>query len=173
MKHLQIANAANAFAIVDDDDYEWLSQYRWLLYGQSQRSGFEYACGQVNGKRTYMHRLLAGVDGLHVDHINGNTLDNRRSNLRAVTPAENARNLHARRPSRLGVRGIYLQRNSYVVMSSAAGNGRIYLGSFKTLEVAQSALRAYEGAAKAGNSIPELLARIVELEAELASARAA
>ena len=83
-------------AIVDADDYEWLSQWKW-----SARfcNSIWYAvrgstCG---GKRKdfSMHREILGLragDGREVDHINRNSLDNRRINLRVSTRKENCAN---------------------------------------------------------------------------------
>ncbi len=168
MSNIQIANATNLFVEVDDEDFDYLNQYRWLVYAKA--SGFEYAVGQVDGKRTYMHRLLCGVPGLHVDHINGNTMDNRRSNLRAVTAGENARNRHTTQANNTGVTGVFREPrgNRFIAKSSAAGAGRVYLGSFATLEAAAAAIRTYEDALPTGQTVPELLRRIAQLEQRLA-----
>jgi hypothetical protein len=70
------------FAKVDATDYEYLAQYQW--HAVRKRSGAEqcavYAAGYIDGQRIYMHRLLCA--GRAVDHINGDSLDNRRANLR-------------------------------------------------------------------------------------------
>ncbi len=76
--------------IVDDADYEWLVQWKWFW-------DKGYACrADVSGGRRRnlrMHRALLGVpDGVFVDHINGDKLDNRRENLRRATKLENRRN---------------------------------------------------------------------------------
>lgn len=72
------------FAIVDDDDFAELSRYTWSL-----ASG-EYANTRALGK---MHRhIMKAGPGQVVDHINHNTLDNRRVNLRLCTTSENNRN---------------------------------------------------------------------------------
>lgn len=74
--------------VVDDADYEALRQHRWCLQGQNK-----YVARRVNGEIVFLHRLLANVPaGMWVDHINGNKLDNRRCNLRAVTPQQNCQN---------------------------------------------------------------------------------
>lgn len=155
---------------VDNDDLDWLCGYRWRLHSNGQ--GFEYAVAQVDGKRVYMHRLLAGVDGLHVDHINGNTLDNRRENLRAVTPAENAANKHCRRASKTGVNGVSLQSGRYVARVGK-NNQRIYLGSFGSAREAEAAITAYLDATSATEgTVPALLKTIQRLERELEAALA-
>ena len=84
------------FAIVDNEIFDELNNYKW-----------HYACGYArrnkrleNGKRKIvnMHREMMNTpDGFETDHINGDRLDNRRSNLRIVTKHENQRNAKARK----------------------------------------------------------------------------
>ena len=75
------------FAIVDAADYEWLSQYKWSLYGPG------YAARHAHGTTIYMHReIMQAPPGMDVDHINGSRSDNRRSNLRVCTRPQNLRN---------------------------------------------------------------------------------
>jgi hypothetical protein len=82
------------FAIVDPEDYNILSQYKW----QAQRSARNIYARRVvreDSKRTLilMHReILKMADDLVVDHINHNGLDNRRSNLRPATKKQNGWN---------------------------------------------------------------------------------
>jgi hypothetical protein len=78
-------------ALVDDADVPLLSGKRW--HAQPSSTGKYYAAYRGSVKPVYMHRLITSCpDGLEVDHINHDTLDNRRSNLRVVTHAENMRN---------------------------------------------------------------------------------
>lgn len=90
------------FAKVDDADYEWLSQYNWYakkttaiysLYGLYYAARFQ----RIKKVKTtiYMHREIANCPpGKEVDHINHDTLDNQRENLRCCTRAENMANSH-------------------------------------------------------------------------------
>lgn len=80
-------------AIVDDEDYPVLAQYRWH-YSQG------YACRMVrrNGHRSVykMHwAILCQRPELDIDHINGDRLDNRRQNLRYASRSQNNANRHA------------------------------------------------------------------------------
>jgi len=86
-------------AIVDADDLNRVSEFKWFYHkrgtGYAQRS--QHICFK-DGKRIQksigMHRFIMGVEDskVHVDHINHDTLDNRKSNLRLCTNAENTRN---------------------------------------------------------------------------------
>jgi hypothetical protein len=74
-------------AIVDDDDYNELSKYKWQY---TTFTGHEYARRAVNYTSQNMHRFIMNPpNGMEVDHINGNGLDNRRCNLRICTPTQN------------------------------------------------------------------------------------
>ncbi|MGD9109346.1 MAG: hypothetical protein PVG93_00265, partial [Phycisphaerales bacterium] len=64
------------FAIVDADDYERLSQYKWHV---NKRGNTFYACRNEKDKTIFMHReILNASDGMECDHINHNGLDNRK-----------------------------------------------------------------------------------------------
>lgn len=90
------------YAIVDDEDYEYLNQWKWH-YDPSTR-GYGYARSDIKGK---MHRLiLKAPRGLEVDHINHNTLDNRKENLRLATSMQNQQNKTMQKNNTSGFRGV-------------------------------------------------------------------
>jgi hypothetical protein len=82
-------------AIVDDDDFERISAVKWYA---SPHGGVFYAKrkASVDGDMRVtipMHRvIMAAPPGTHVDHVNGDTLDNRRANLRICSARENHQN---------------------------------------------------------------------------------
>ena len=93
------------YAIVDDEDYEWLSAWKWRYHNQ----GYTMRDISINGKRTTirMHRMILDPpDGLEVDHINGDGLDNRRANLRVATHAENQHNQKPRTGTSSAYKGV-------------------------------------------------------------------
>lgn len=140
MKEVVLTNGNTA--LVDDEDFALVSQYRW--YANPKRSAV-YAVTQANGESIGMHRLILGLkkgDGLEGDHKDGNGLNNCRSNLRAATHAENQRN-QVRRIPKHGYRGIQPQGNRW--RADIHVNGQlIYLGFFRTR---QEAALAYNRAA--------------------------
>lgn len=96
----EITLTKNFKALVSDEDLEFLSQFKWCVSRESSGKKF-YAIRmspRQNGqkrKKVRMHRLIAErafgeiPAGLVVDHLNNNSLDNRRENLEIVTQTEN------------------------------------------------------------------------------------
>src|SRR4051812_25890520 len=84
-----------AYTLIDEEDYENINKYKWSLSDG-------YAISWKNGR---MHRFIMNAEkGQIVDHINGNKLDNRKSNLRFVTASQNAQN----RPKKEGCSSKYI-----------------------------------------------------------------
>lgn len=80
------------FAIVDDEDYEWLNQYKWCAV--KIRNTY-YAMRAEKGEHIAMHREILGLvkgDGKQTDHRNHNGLDNWRCNMRVCTHSQNQHN---------------------------------------------------------------------------------
>jgi hypothetical protein len=132
---MEIPLAGGSVALVDEEDYEELTQWKWGVHTQG------YACrkfrSQEPGKkwgRVFMHRLILDAQpGEEVDHINRNKLDNRRANLRIVPHYVNTHN----RSSGSGVhkpKG----RNRWKAIIYI-NNQRHWLGSFATEAEAQEA----------------------------------
>jgi len=119
----------NQFAIVDAADYERLSRYTWSA---SHCGRTFYAARNAGGRPVLMHRMIMRPPkGMVVDHIDGNGLNNRRSNLRICTRAENNRN---RRPAPGGssrFRGVYRCRTADRWIANLSVNNRtVYVGLF-------------------------------------------
>lgn len=111
MKEIQLTKGYAA--IVDDDDYEKVNQYKW--YAQTKRY-VQYArrVAYKNGGQftVSMHRFVMDCpDDMQVDHINHNGLDNRKENLRICTNQENSRNMIKRKPTTLGlIKGVVISK---------------------------------------------------------------
>lgn len=96
--------------MIDVADLEKALEMRW--YVSPHMMGGYYVVSHPNGTTVYLHRyLLDAPRGKYVDHINHNTLDNRRSNLRIVTNQENNANRNgAYTTSKTGVRGVSVHK---------------------------------------------------------------
>lgn len=94
---------------ISKEDYGLVSQYHWTI-----DKSHNYVVTTVKGKKTYLHRLLLEPkNGLICDHINRNKLDNRRTNLRAVSYSANNKNCGAKGKS--GHKFINIKRGRYYV----------------------------------------------------------
>src|SRR5438552_12934770 len=87
-----------ANAIVDDADFDWLSQWAWCLCNCGRSSGYAVRgdYGTEKRKTVYMHRVIAQAKGLpiniEIDHRDTNSLNNTRDNLRTALPSQNRTN---------------------------------------------------------------------------------
>ncbi len=93
----QISLTQGRFALVDDDDYEWLSKWKWnyLKCGNKSEIGYARRVEYVKGKQKciLMHREIVKTPiGMDTDHINGDGLDNRKLNIRICHTRDNCRN---------------------------------------------------------------------------------
>lgn len=136
-------------AVVDDDMFDSLSRFAWYASPMTRGNGKVYAAahGQSIGSgpaTIYMHRVVIGATaGQIVDHIDRDTLNNTRPNLRLATGALNAVN-RAIRPNRSGFRGVYLHHTKFVAEAQLHGR-RIRRVGF---ECPAEAARAYDEIAR-------------------------
>lgn len=131
----------NVEVLIDEADKDLVLQYKWRLK-PDRKNFYIQAHVKINGKYTTisLHRLLMGFPiGMQVDHINRNTLDNRRTNLRICNHGENVRNRESKHkyPNiKITNKGKYHVRISY-------NKKRITVGTFLNLEDAIIARDTY------------------------------
>lgn len=127
---------------VDSGDLPLIGKYKWHIVG---RGGKYYLVaykklGKRNYKYVYMHRIIMGLDfgdGLQVDHINGDGLDNRRLNLRLATQQQNQMNRRINRVNKNKFKGIVFHRKSGTWNARIFHNQKRYsLGYHPTQETA-------------------------------------
>jgi hypothetical protein len=135
------------FAIVDDVDYENLSQFKWHI-DRNQTTCYAHRTPWVHGQNRSqtirMHRQIMGFPSGLVDHRNGNGLDNRRTNLRVATKSENHANSRKLDPrNKSGYRGVFRIRTGRWMAQIRAHGKPKYLGLFDTAEQANDAYRSH------------------------------
>ena len=135
-------------ALVSDEDFGRFSQFKWhAVWVKTTNSFYAEAWFYSPTKhREWMHRIVMGCakrDGKQVDHVNGDTLDNRRENLRFVTHSQNQMNRKLQSASSSGMRGVSFCRQTglwkarFVIQQK-----EIWLGRFSTKDQAQAAVIA-------------------------------
>ena len=150
MKEIKLSK--NAVALVDDEDFERLNQFTWCLEltGYAGRKLRVAETGGIrNIGRLMHHELLPGVvkGKIHVDHIDGNRLNNQKGNLRYATHSQNLMNRPPK--SKLGLYGVRIISRSpgkpYHAYININGKQK-HLGYYATAELAAA---AYDTACKA------------------------
>ena len=134
------------FALIDRDDAVVVSRRNWFAHLDRKRRAFYAATNEPKpGSRQRMlglHRYLLGdVEGLMVDHANGSSLDNRRSNLRLATSSNNQHNRAARRDSSTQLKGVIRQSGDQVTFKAGitVARKRVHLGTFTSAKDAHAA----------------------------------
>ncbi len=132
--------------IVDDADHPELGRWKWCANVKGENAVYAYrTVGNGPGQpktSIYMHRLILGIlddKNIEGDHRNGDTLDNRRSNLRLATRRQNATNQALRSDNTSGVRGVdYVKKDRAFRVRVYTGAGEKVVGYTKTLEEAKA-----------------------------------
>jgi hypothetical protein len=132
MKEIKLSKGF--FAIVDDRDFERLSQYGWWFGpgGYATRQTYQGRKDKKSlWKNVFMHHeILKAPKGMFIDHINRNRLDNRIINLRIASYSQNGANKIVKNPT--GYRGVqYLSKPNVWVAKITVNNKQYYLGRFK------------------------------------------
>ena len=142
---IKLAGHNNYSTIVEDEDYRAFNLWDYKWYPNISKSGTVYARAKKNGKQVFLHRLIMGLENAPrsdmVDHIDGNGLNNSRTNLRIT---DNSGNQHNRRKSLSAkytstYKGVKLCSNNKTNPWEAGINlsgKRKYLGCYRTQEEA-------------------------------------
>ena len=141
----------NKVALVDDEDYERLNQYKWYAKREGNTwyvtRGSKKLDDKGKQKLIRMHReIMNAPKGVPVDHKNGNGLDNQKYNLRLATNQQNQFNRkNPQSNNKLGIKGVRWDGKLKKFKAGIKFNGKsIHLGYFSVLGDADSAYRIAE-----------------------------
>ena len=134
-------------ALIDDEDYERANQHTWCAF--RSYGGKFYAQCRVSKTRTIsLHRFIMNAlkSKLEVDHIDGNPLNNRKSNLRLVTHAQNQRNFKKFKTNTSGYKGVAWHKarrkwRAYIVLNAKQRHLGLFTSKIR-------AAKAYDEAAR-------------------------
>ena len=127
---IKINLANNKGTVLVDDDDRWALDYSWHVHVAGTKT---YARTWIDGRREYLHRMI--LDAPLIDHINGDGLDNRKSNLRSADRSLNALNSAVRSDNSSGEKNIcwHAKAQKYVVEFQRRGE-RHYVGLYETFD---------------------------------------
>lgn len=126
---------------IDDEDFELVSKHKWYKYPSCR-----YVRTYIDGKAVSIHRLVMGASASQsIDHINGNSLDNRKCNLRFCSQAENMKNRKPNRKGRSPYKGVVVLKNGRFRAKIDSDGKRVELGVYS---YERDAVIAYNAAAK-------------------------
>lgn len=141
MKYIKISQGKRAK--VSNEDFEELNKHIW----SARKQGYTFYASRhsltVNGSRKaiQMHRIIMGSpEGLEIDHIDGNGLNNTRENLRIVTRRQNQQNKHTKMTSKYPGVCWHKQAKRWVANITIKNKSK-YLGVYKTEEEASEAYK--------------------------------
>jgi AP2 domain/HNH endonuclease len=141
MKEIKLTQ--NKVAMVDDEDYERLIKRKWFAWRHPNPPNSFYAHSYEPPHHTIkMHRAILNIMDrtIHVDHINGNSLDNRKCNLRVATHRQNTKNAKLNIRSTSGYKGVTYYKPSHKWRAQIQFDGKKkHLGYYLTKEEAAKA----------------------------------
>ncbi len=117
------------YTLIDNEDFERLNLQKWYFHS----TGYAVRTDNKNKKGIYLHRFILNTSKkIETDHINGNKLDNRKSNLRVCTMMQNRKNRRKQCGVYSNYKGVYWSKGSKKWFVSITSNKkRFYLGLFK------------------------------------------
>lgn len=145
MKEIQLTRGK--VALVDDEDFHRFNKFKWNASNHSRNgNNLSYAQRSIIGKdgkkyNIYLHRIiLRPYNGLVIDHINGNSLDNRKCNLRECKTGENSMNMKKPATNTSGYKGVsWDKRSNKWSVKISLNNKTINIGTYKDIKDANDA----------------------------------
>lgn len=130
MKEIQLTQGQ--VALIDDEDFELVSQYKWYAQYYSHRDVYAgRSRAGMRGKMILLHNFIVRPDeGYTVDHINRNPLDNRRCNLRLANSTQQVLNQGLKSNAKVPYKGVAMVRSGKYVACVGAFGDVNHIGTF-------------------------------------------
>ena len=130
------------FALIDSDDVYKVCNHNWCAEWGKTLKAYYAKRGTPQNRALYLHHVIASWDGFLTDHRPGNSLDNRKSNLRPATKSQNAMNSRMTTLNKSGARGVSWRKDiekwrAVIIV----GRKQRFLGHYETIEEASVAYR--------------------------------
>lgn len=132
----QLTLSDGTSVLVDSEDISALIKFTWHRNTDTNRST-DYAYAKIDGQLLYMHRLIMGFPaGLCVDHIDGNGLNNQKSNLRVVTKSQNGMNSKKKKKTTSEFKGVSFHKRTgkWRAYGRSALTGKVHDLGYYSLE---------------------------------------
>lgn len=142
MKEIQLTQ--NQVALVDDEDYDYLNQWKWYASYSKDINNYYAARNTIvenSHKTILMHRVIMNPQKERlIDHIDHNTLNNQKSNLRIVTHSQNNQNQRMQKGKSSKYKGVHWNKEKQKWQARIKINYKIkHLGYFETEDDAYKA----------------------------------
>jgi hypothetical protein len=129
------------YALVDDEDFEYLNQWKWHYHSSGYARRTDYPIGNT----IFMHRVVnKTADGYETDHKDGNRLNNQKANLRSCNSSQNKMNRRNNKESTSRFKGVFWNSQKGKWASTINNPNQKHVGYFNDEE---DAARAYDKAA--------------------------
>lgn len=139
MKRIKLTQGK--YALIDNEDFELVSKYKWTVDSYGYATAWQYSTITQNTKFTSMVKIIMppyNTKKLKCDHIDGNILNNQKSNLRLCTHRENLRNRKKPKNNTSGFKGVRIRHKKYEARIGF-NYKEIHLGTYKTIHEAANA----------------------------------
>lgn len=140
MKLIKLEDCKSEYTTVDDEDYKYLTLYKWY-----KTRGYARRSITVNGKqmKQVMHRVVLDAPlGFMIDHKDGDKVNNQKSNLRFCTNSQNQANSKLSTRNSTGFKGVHKNRKTSKFVAQCKIMGKyFYIGSFSNVV---DAAKAYD-----------------------------
>ena len=142
--------------LLDEEDKHFITDYKFNI-STSPNGNTRYALGYINGRTRLLHRLIMQPPAnMLIDHINGNGLDNRKTNLRLANYSQNLANTGKHKNNKSSFKGVYWDKDKKKWRVTLSKNKKtihigVYVDKLEAAKAYDMAALKYHGEFARGN----------------------